>query len=276
MPPDDAVNTEIEKRLEACRMAVYHARERYGLLIGTYRRVNLLQARFPGKKAYNVTALQPYYDSFDMLVIDLCSAAKAWLEPKGGIFSLLAQNPATLRLRSKDDFGGGHKGEIVARGINKVVARLFPAGSPRADDIVQWRGKFEDATRKVRNDRNKVRAHRYEQVRVTAPLSSYALHLEEYEQHVAYLVAHVHDASLMIKAIDFDTSIVIPESDAADLADLIFHGGIDGALWAYQLVCKAASKEIPQQYEDLRNTALMLLEGDGALYERAFGGGFDE
>jgi hypothetical protein len=266
MALDNAVDPEIEEQLEKCRWAVYHAQHRYGLLIGTYRRVNLLQGHFPGKQVYNSTAVQPFFDSFDMLVIDLCSAAKAWLDEKGGLFKLLSEKPEVLRRRSEDDFGGGDKGRTIAKGVNAVIAEIFPDGDPGNEAVKDWGRRFDAATKRVRDDRNKVRAHRYEQVRVTAPLSTYAAPLEEYEKHVTYFTEHVYQASMAIKAISFD------RNEAADLADLIFHGSIDGAVWAYRLVSRATSKEPPPRYEDLRDSALGLLERDPGLYDRAFDG----
>ena len=66
------------------------------------------------------------------------------------------------------------------------------------------------------------------------------------------------------------------ETEAADLADLIFHGSIDGAVWAYRLVSKAALREPEPRYEDLRESALGLLKDDPGLYERAFDGTMED
>lgn len=252
--------------------AAFMAQRRCGLLVGTRRQVERLQQFFPEKRVYNSIVLQPFYDSFDMLVIDLCSAAEAWLEPNQGLFSLLREGTDRLRPRSEDDFGGGRKGQVIARNVNAAINELVPEESPvTPNGIKRWRSRFLKATQQVRDDRNKVRAHRYEEIKGEREPSSYAVPLEAYVAHVEYLVRHIYLASMAINARGFDTEIKIPSSESADLADLIFHGSVGGAIWAYSRVCKAAApQEAPPRYDELRERALQLLETDSDLYARAF------
>ncbi len=270
---DAGIDSDIDKQLKRCRFAAYHAQQRYGLLVGTMDRLRLLQERFPRKQVYNSVALQPFRDSFDMLVIDLCSAAKAWLDDDRGLFRRLARQPNLLRRRTAEDFGGGDFGEIVAKDVNAAIVKLVPDEEPvGAAGIERLRERFRLATKRVVNDRNKVRAHRYEQIRGAVDARAFQISLEEYATHVEYLVDHILQACLAINGTAFDTEIKVPHADAADLADLIFHGTIGGATWTYRTVCKAASKQDTDRYGELRELALQSLDQNLELYFLAFPG----
>lgn len=217
-------NVDLDSQPESCRWAAHHAQTRYGLLVATYERINLLQERFPGKQVYNSTVLQPFNDSFDMLVIDLCSAAKAWLDKDNGLFKLLAQKPDLLRRRSANDFGDGEGGR-VADSVNRAISKLVPDENPVGPDgIRRLRERFRVATECVNNDRNWVRAHRYEKTRAEGPPSDHAIPLSEYVQHVEYLIEHIYQACLAITAISFDTGIKVPHGEAADWPISFFTG----------------------------------------------------
>lgn len=269
---DAGIDSDIDNQLKRCRFAAYHTQQRYGLLVDTMARLQLLQERFPQKQVYNSVALQPFRDSFDMLVIDLCSAAKAWLDDKSGLFKRLAQRPDLLRRRTADDFGGGHFGETVAKSVNAAITKLVPDENPVGPaGVKRLSERFRIATERVVKDRNKVRAHRYEQIRGSVDAKTYQVSLEEYDTHVAYLIDHILQACIAINGTAFDTKIKTPHGDVADLADVIFHGSISGATWTYRTVCKAAKKQDPDRYNDLRELALQCLEKNPELYLLAFG-----
>jgi hypothetical protein len=274
---DAGIDSDIDNQLKRCRFAAYHTQQRYGLLVGTMARLRQLQGCFPQKQVYNSIALQPFRDSFDMLVIDLCSAAKAWLDDKSGLFKRLTQQPELLRRRTAEDFGGGHFGETVVEGVNAAIAKLVPDEDPVGSAGIKLLSeRFRIAMERVVNDRNKVRAHRYEQIRGAVDAKTYQVSLEEYEAHVAYLIDHILQACLAINATAFDTEIKVPHDEVADLADVIFHGSISGATWTYRTVCKAAKKQHPDRYNDLRELALQCLEQDPELYLVAFGSALAE
>jgi hypothetical protein len=269
--PDGQLDSDIDRQLKRCRFAAYHTQQRYGILVGTMERLRLLQERLPFKQVYNSVALQPISDSFDMLVIDLCSAAKAWLDNDRGLFKRLTQQPSLLRRRTAEDFGGGDFGETVAEDVNAAIGKLVPDEDPVGPaGIKRLRERFALAMKRVLNDRNKVRAHRYEQVRASIDAATYQVSLEEYATHVEYLIQHILQACLAISGTAFDTEIKVPDGEVADLADVIFHGSIGGAIWTYQIVCKAAGMEEPPRYNDLRDLALHCLERDPELHRLAF------
>jgi hypothetical protein len=81
----------------------------------------------------------------------------------------------------------------VARSVNAAIVKLVPDEAPvGTDGIKNLRERFRVATEAVNNDRNWVRAHRYEKTRAKGPPSTYAIPLHQYIQHVEYLIDHVY------------------------------------------------------------------------------------
>ncbi|KFA92065.1 hypothetical protein Q664_17250 [Archangium violaceum Cb vi76] len=214
-----------------------------------------------GKSSQNVgikndAVYQLVCDSFDMLVIDLLSVRQALIKD-GGLLCLLKKNPDRLRRceASEIETVGVHIGSLVdvedlerfvaeaedrqrkqiAQKINSALELLVPSGESGTKEGVEALIKrFIKETEPLERDRNRFRAHRYEQnfnKQSFQPLSTLKAQLDAFERLLGAL--HIVLERPIDDFVDEDGESLLFEErmfvadiqgTAEDLADIIVNG----------------------------------------------------
>jgi hypothetical protein len=203
----------------------------------------------------NDILLRLFSDSYDMLVIDLCSLRER--VAKKGLFTRLHQHLDRLRrFRPTDfnpqpmllgdewtsdlahDFVAG-EAKFMSDDCNKYFDWLFPGGDPVTPEHVRALTKrFLEDTKPTFLDRNKARAHRYEEKPAAA--AQHFQTLEQVQQQVEVFERYLHAICLVLTggsfAMDSPGFRWDVEATAQDLADLIVIGSINEAVVRYGVV----------------------------------------
>lgn len=243
----------VEKMLDDAVWAFVLVRRRYPLLVATLDELERLEARFPDHHA-NDGVLRLVHDSFDMLVIDLCSVREGLVSSKG-LLNGLRRDQQAVRRRVPSEFRTSVDGRAIddflarriAADINAAIDRLFGASDPVTEqDVLQLIARFRADTKSIYLDRNKVRAHRYEPgardwARCFIPLRGLEAEIETLEKYLKDLHLAITSGSFAMD-LNFDAS---PQAAGQDLADIIIHGSINCATLAYGMAGEASGPDAP-------------------------------
>jgi hypothetical protein len=253
---------DARKRLDDVVWAFTLVRRRYPLLVQTAEEMEVLRRHFT-RNFYNDGVLQVLRDSFDMLVIDLFSIREAIVE-SDGLIARLRQLPGFLRPAvdgeewtapippkdrgAKPENRDARRDAFFERhfikGLNDAVERLAPHGAAASPDAAKSLIKrFRTETAALDDDRNRVRAHRYEKTsketnHLFIPLPDLAAQMETMERYISELY-------FVSTGNNFHMSTTFSYSDdetARDLADLIVLGSINRATQDFGL---AANRREP-------------------------------
>lgn len=187
----------------------------------------------------NDIVVRMFHDSSDMLVIDLCSLRES-VTTRGGMFLCLCQHNHRLRrFRDRDIQVEGwleHERSRIIESWNEHFDFLFPDGAPSThahiDALIQ---RFLTATEATELDRNKARAHRYEEDPSVA-----AQHVQTFEGVQAQIQVfdrYFHSMLWVLTGADYEMETPFFGSDeqetARDIVDIVFNGSIDDATVNY-------------------------------------------
>ncbi len=227
----------IVAKLDRAIFAFLLVKRRYPLLIETAAEMERLRKRSDVRPRSNDAAIQIMRDSFDMLVIDLYSIRESMLA-RGGVFDLLKDSPERLwpKLSSSPD---PHLAAIVSSGVRKVAEELTGTDQPATVAIVKALcAQFRKQTKPLDSDRNRVRAHRYEQESDTSKLF---IVLPDLQGQIDIVQRYLHGLYLIVTNIHYSMDMSFaagPEHLSKDLADVIVHGSINGAVSYYGMAKK--------------------------------------
>lgn len=125
-------------------------------------------------RVMNSIAWQMAFDSHDMMIIDLDSWVTRQGEP-GGLFGLLNSRLGELERKfpkgRRRQMGGADLVRYDTDAHEDAVRRLFPDSAGRiaqASDVDALRARLEAECQRLRDDRNRNRAHAYETPKGTA------------------------------------------------------------------------------------------------------------
>ena len=238
-------------------------------------------------EARDVVALNLVVDAFSMLVIDLASLREVMVS-RAGIFSGIKRQASRFRRFTVEDcqpekimYVGEEPSEdeqhvlktlLQERKVeswNEIVDRLFPAGPPvTAEHVNDLRRRFEKDTEPTKHDRNRVRAHRYEQAyatdgrRFVQDLSGMKQQVQVFEQYLTDIYFVLTPGSVyMMNAMRYGNV----KRTAEDFADIIVHGSIHRATLAYGVVTPPASGERPSWYYLKRRDRIEATEDGGVV-----------
>ncbi|MBZ4421760.1 hypothetical protein [Myxococcus sp. RHSTA-1-4] len=269
---------ELLALLDEALHAYVVTKRRYPLLVATTKSIDTLLERLrvqntsPRKPGiWNDAVLQLLRDSFDVFVIDLASIRERLVE-KNGLLSQLKKECARLRrcepaeieaqpVMLSGDMRGADPGRIeaefqqhvrerIAGSINASLSRLIPDEYPvTAKGVEALIKRFMKDTEPVERDRNHVRAHRYEyrgfdRRKHFQPLDELQGQLDIFEQLLGDLF-HVLTRGTFGFKLRFTAST---EGTAEDLADLMVHGSINGAVNAYSVAQQTPENPVPWYY----------------------------
>jgi|GEM_PF-3277147 len=230
-------------------------RKRYPLLLRTSVELDSVRPRFQAE-AYNEGLMQILRDSFDMLVIDLYSIRESLVED-GGLFDRIREDPMVLSRRTAEEFkadpvlvfgttAAGQK-EIVeeettrsknriASDINSAIERRFSSAVPvTPEDVSNTICVFRKLTKPLDDDRNRVRAHRYQ--RSAKDTSHLFIALPDLAKQIDVMEAWLADLYLALRGgkIHLESSFAFAGSTPEDLVDILVHGSINHATLVYGL-----------------------------------------
>jgi hypothetical protein len=204
----------------------------------------------------NDAVLRLVRDSYDMLVVDLASLREG-VTGRRGLFKKLRKHAHELRRFGPEDvdlrpiqyvgaplsqqaeaqFVATEKAWMASR-WNEVFDRLFPSGATvtesEVDDLVN---RFRKDTEPTYRDRNRVRAHRYEEDSNAG--AKYFQTLSQVEAQLQVFERYFNDLFLVLTKGSYDMRPLVaanPEGTARDLGDLILLGSINWAVIRYGLV----------------------------------------
>jgi hypothetical protein len=255
------------KRLEDVVWAFSLVRRRYPLLVRTSEEMDLLRRHFT-KNFYNDGVMQVLRDSFDMLVVDLFSIREAIVETDG-VIAHLRKLPGFLRpvsagerwqapIPSKEQAqsAGSRDPERDAffethfrKGLNDAIDRLIPSYATSQDPIKHLISRFRADTDALNDDRNRVRAHRYEKTsretsQLFIPLPDLAAQIETMERYLSDLY-RVSTGNSFQMSIGYSYSA---NEASRDLADLIVLGSINRATLDFGLVTEPSGRKGEQTW----------------------------
>ncbi len=270
-----ATATAVSEIVESLREAIHN-------LLVIKGRLPVLQAvaqeldRMQGGQDYRVrndAVLRVVRDSYDMLVVDLASLREG-VTGSQGLFKRLRKHRNELRRFGPDDVDPrpihyigeplskaaeaefiASEREWMAARWNEVFDGLFPAGAPVAEaHIDDLMSRFRKDTEPTNHDRNRVRAHRYEDASKEG--AKYFQTLGQVEAQIHVFERYFNDLFLVLTKGSYAMTPLVAanvESTARDLADLILLGSINWAVIRYGLVPeKAATDGPPHWYWFLR------------------------
>lgn len=204
-------------------------------------------------------------DSFDMLVIELCSLRER-MTREGGIFYSLQEYPGLLRKLTPEDIEDqpiiGHGKltpedaqrqvkEMLLQSCNAVFIKLFSDRKrARKTHIEALRLRFKQETLPTNDDRNNVRAHRQEKHMAANHFQS----LTQVEEQIKIFESYLNDLLLVVNRSNVPMrAMVIADTaqTATDIADIICHGSISTATQEYGLA-KPLEEDGPEWYSEFR------------------------
>jgi hypothetical protein len=203
----------------------------------------------------NDIVVRMFLDSSDMLVIDLCSLRDQVSRPGGMFLRLKQHTPNLRRFRPRDcdvewmrveewsrESQEAHlEGERqkMAQEWNRHFDFLFPDGEPVTHDKIDALiSRFLADTKATEADRDKARAHRYEEdpsvaARHVQPLEGVQAQVAVFEKYFHSLCWLLTGANYQLDGPGFSANV---EGTAQDMADLILLGSINEATVQYGLV----------------------------------------
>jgi hypothetical protein len=237
--------------LERAIHAFLRVKRRYPILVATSKEMERLKKRSDVRPLSHDALIQIMRDSFDMLVIDLYSIRES-LTAKRGLFSLLEAEPHRLWARPSTA-AIPFVAHIATKNVGNAVKAL--TGSRRratADTVRELCRRFRERTEPLDADRNRVRAHRYQQEKDT---SRFFLGLPKLRRQIDFMSLYLRRMYLIVTHSDFSMELAFAGSGVApDLADIIVHGSINAAVNYYRVVQPTKSNPTPWYWHARRKT----------------------
>jgi hypothetical protein len=204
----------------------------------------------------NDAVMQVMRDSLDMLVIDLCSLRVRMMRgTEEGIFWKLREHPRLFRRFTTDDcrnsgviiVGEEKPGDReryeqserdwLVKQWNEIFDEVFPLVGTREvvrADLESLRSRFMSDTQPIKDDRDKVRAHRYEHFTD----NSFFLPLKEIEAQFRIFEKYLNNLLLLVNRSSYSMGPLMmadTKETANDVADLITQGSINRAVHNFGL-----------------------------------------
>lgn len=231
----------VVEALDRAIFAFLLVKRRYPILMETSALMEQLRQRSDIRPHPNGAAIQIMRDSFDMLVIDLWSIRESLT--RDGLFDLLKATPERL-VATPSTAPSAHLAALVTKQVRRAAMRLNGSISPPTEATVQALcRRFIKDTAPLDADRNRVRAHRYQQKQDTSKLF---IVLPDLQKQIDIMTSYLEDLYLVVThnghSMDLaDESINL----AADMADIIVHGSINGACNYYGMAKKTEPDPAP-------------------------------
>jgi len=189
-------------------------------------------------------------DSFDMLVIDLYSVRER--VSRHGLFELLKQTPERLS-PTPSTISDAYFAALVTAQIRDAAVRLNRTDQPATLATVEALcARFRDDTNALDEDRNRVRAHRFQQKRDTSHLF---IVLPDLRQQIDVMRRYLEDLYLVLTHNGHSMDLADESGNLAqDMADVIVHGSINRACNYYGLPKKTEQNPTPWYWHARRET----------------------
>jgi hypothetical protein len=240
--------------VEELRLAIFffaEVRQRYPLLRTTAAEMERLRKRTDIRQTPNLAAIRIMRDCFDMLVIDLYSIRER-LTKKDGVFDILKRDPVRLA-PTPSRVANAHLAEIVTVQVHEAASRLNGPAPASLETIEALCRRFRADTEALDDDRNRVRAHRYQQRSDTSPLF---IALPDLQTQIDVLERYLKDIYLVVTHNGHSMDLADSSSRLAwDMADIIVHGSINGAC-NYYGVTKVTDENRTPWYWNCRQASL--------------------
>jgi hypothetical protein len=256
----EIANDPIVEELDAAIFAFLLVKRRYPVLMETAAEMDRLRTRRDIRRTANGAAIQIMRDSFDMLVIDLYSVRERLT--RIGLFDLLKQAPERLS-PTPSTAANAYLARIVTTQIREAAIRLNGTDQPSTLETVEALcARFRNDTKPLDEDRNRVRAHRYQQRSDTSDLF---IVLPDLQEQIDIMRRYLEDLYLVITHNGHSMDLANSSGHLAqDLADIIVHGSINGACNYYGLAQKTAQNPAPW-YWHAREETLKRNTGDADI-----------
>lgn len=249
-PKDD---DELVLALTRAISAFLRVKRRYPLLLETSNEIERLRKRRDVVPIAHDAMVQIMRDSFDMLVIDLYSIRESLVRDRG-VFDLLKRHPQRLWPRPSS-----HPAPRIALMVTKQVrsaVRSIVGSLRRAtpEMVADACTRFRHATAPLDHDRNRVRAHRYQQ---KVDTSKFFIPLPHLQTQIRLLERYLSKLYLIVTHGQFSMthSFLRAGSLPRDIADIVVHGSINAAA-TYYGVTKRKSDTSPLWYSEARAMTL--------------------
>jgi hypothetical protein len=176
-----------------------------------------------------------------MLVIDLYSVRERLT--RNGLFESLKQAPARLS-PTPSTAPDAYLANLVTKQIREAATRLNGRDQPSTTATVEALcARFRDDTKPLDDDRNRVRAHRYQQRRDTSDLF---IVLPVLQGQIDIVRRYLEDLCLVVTHNGHSTDLADSSGHLAqDMADIIVHGSINSACNYYGLPRKTEQNPTP-------------------------------
>ncbi len=241
MSTNQIAGDPIVKELDRAIFAFLLVKRRYPVLLGTAAAMEQLRKRRDIRPVPNHAAIQLMRDSFDMLVIDLYSIRESLT--KDGLFGLLRKSPDRLSptLSTAVD---PYLARLVTSSVLKAAKRLNGTDQAATAATVQdLCNRFRRDTAPLDADRNRVRAHRYQQKTDTSKLF---IVLPNLQGQIDIVRRYLSDLYLVITHNGHSMDLAqVSGNLAEDMADIIVHGSINEAVNYYGVTRQTSANPTP-------------------------------
>jgi hypothetical protein len=247
---DQSAEDPIVEELETAIFAFLLVKQRYPILMATAAEMDRLRGRSDIRKTANGAAIQIMRDSFDMLVIDLYSVRERLA--RNGLFEMLKRTPERLS-PIPSTAPDPYLAHLVTGQIRDAAIRLNGTDQPSTSATVEnLCARFRDDTKALDDDRNRVRAHRYQQRRDTSDLF---IVLPDLQGQIDVMRRYLEDLYLVITHNGHSMDLADTSGNLAeDMADIIVHGSINAACNYYGLARKTEQNPAPWYWHERQET----------------------
>jgi hypothetical protein len=244
----------IVQKLEEAIWAFLQVKNRHPVLMTAAAEVDVLRTR-PDlcNRHANAHVVQILRDSFDMLVIDLYSIREA-LTDRVGFFGLLRQNPGRLHISpsaSEDTYFA----RTVNKGLREAQVWLVQTADPATTEAVESLCKrFREGTQPLDADRNRIRAHRYENR--GKDVTKLFVSLPDLKDQIDLMWSYLQRLYLILTNRGYSDQLHVgnAEGTAKDLADLVMHGSINMAVTYYGMAEVTSENPYPWYWKAREDT----------------------
>jgi hypothetical protein len=230
---DPYADDPIVQKLEEAIWAFLQVKNRYPVLMTAAAEVDALRTRPDLRDRHaNAHVVQILRDSFDMLVIDLYSIREA-MTGRTGFFDLLRQNPGRLHI-SPSISNDTHLAQTVNEGLHEAQVWLVETADPATTEgIESLCRRFREGTQPLDADRNRVRAHRYENR--GKDVTKLFVSLPDLKDQIDLMWSYLYRLYLILTNRGYSDELRVgdPKGTAKDLADLVTLGSINMAVTYY-------------------------------------------
>ena len=238
---DTSIGDPVVDELDTALFAFLLVKQRYPILMATAAEMDRLRGRSDIRRTANDAAIQIMRDSFDMLVIDLYSVRERLT--RNGLFDLLKETPSRLS-PTPSTAPDSYLANLVTTQVRQAAIRLNGTDQPATLAMVEALcARFIKDTKPLDEDRNRVRAHRYQQKRDTSNLF---IVLPELQGQIDVMRLYLEDLYLVITHNGHSMDLADSSGHLAeDMADIIVHGSINAACNYYGLPRKTKENPTP-------------------------------